>query len=150
MEERLEDQRKQIIVFVGCVIRDNKVLMVQRDEEECPDAHLKWELPGGKVNFGETPQQALVREFLEEAGVQIEVGNLLPLILTVYWRYWWGEQQTFVCCFTCKFVRSTQLLYDHHVKKVAWIRIDELDCIQKLPGTKEIIMQVISMPEDLA
>lgn len=46
---------KQITIFSGAVVKGDQILMVQRTEEECPEAHLKWEFPGGKVDFGETP-----------------------------------------------------------------------------------------------
>ncbi|NTU46963.1 NUDIX domain-containing protein [Candidatus Roizmanbacteria bacterium] len=85
---------KQITVIVGCLIHEGKVLLIQRNEKECPEAHLKWELPGGKIDFGETPEEALVREFLEETGRLVRVVNLLPEVRTIYWDYEWGRQQT--------------------------------------------------------
>ena len=65
----------QITVFLGCLINDSEVLMIQRDEKECSEAHLKWELPGGKVNFNEACQETVNREFLEETGIKIKAGN---------------------------------------------------------------------------
>lgn len=52
---------RQITVVVGLVIKDGKILLVRRDEPELPQVHLKWEFPGGKVDFGETPEQAIIR-----------------------------------------------------------------------------------------
>ena len=64
---------KQIIVFSGVLIKDGKVLLNLRNEPELPSAHLKWELPGGKADFGESPEGALIREFKEETGREVRV-----------------------------------------------------------------------------
>ena len=71
---------KQITVFVGLVVHSGKLLMVKRDEPEVKGAHLKWEIPGGKVDFGETPEESIVREIKEEIGVNVKVKGLLPTI----------------------------------------------------------------------
>jgi 8-oxo-dGTP diphosphatase len=130
---------KQITVIVGVVIKDKKILLTQRDEPECPKAHLKWELPGGKVDFGETTEQALVREFLEETGVKIKVGTLLPFSLTNYWEYKWGTQQTLCFFFACEFVKQLKQTKDHHVHQVAWVELSKLKNLDCLPGTLEAI-----------
>lgn len=130
---------KQITVFVGCVVKNGYVLLIQRTEEECPEAHMKWELPGGKVDFNETPQESVEREFFEETGVRIKAKSLLPRVQVSYWQYPWGRQQTLVFCFTCDFVNSSPFLGDHHVEKIAWTPVNEVDKLQTIPGTKEFI-----------
>ncbi|MBI4890091.1 MAG: (deoxy)nucleoside triphosphate pyrophosphohydrolase [Acidobacteria bacterium] len=63
---------RTMIVVAGVLQRDGKVLIGQRMAQ---DRHgLKWEFPGGKVEAGETPKQALKRELQEELGVDAEVG----------------------------------------------------------------------------
>lgn len=133
---------KQITVIVGIVIKDNKLLMVQRDEEECPDAHLKWELPGGKVDFGETPEESLKREFLEETGVEIKVKKLIPHIFTHNWKYSWGIQQTLIFVYICSYVRTiNKKIKDHHVKKIKWIRLEDLKKTDTIAGMDEIMKE---------
>lgn len=64
--------RQQLIVVAGVIQRDGKILIGQRMSH---DRHgLKWEFPGGKVEKGETPKQALVRELREELAVEAEIG----------------------------------------------------------------------------
>lgn len=131
---------KQITIFSGCLIRNGKVLLVQRDEEECPDAHLKWEFPGGKVDFGETPQESLKREFLEETGITIEVVRILPYVQTAYWDYKWGKQQTLCFNFVCKYISQKKLaVKDHHVKHIKWVKIADAPKLSSLPGTMDIL-----------
>jgi 8-oxo-dGTP diphosphatase len=62
-----------MIVVAGVLARDGKVLIGQRMEG---DRHaLKWEFPGGKVEAGENPKQALQRELREELGIDAEIGT---------------------------------------------------------------------------
>ncbi len=114
--------------------------MILRDEEENSAAHLKWEFPGGKCDFGETPQESLQREFKEEAEVAVKVTDLLPFIQTNYWDYEWGKQQTLCFLFLCEYIKDYPLAKrDHHVKDIAWIEIDKVKSLASLPGTNEVI-----------
>lgn len=63
---------RTIIVVAGVLARDGKLLIGQR---QATDRHaLKWEFPGGKVERGEQPREALVRELREELGVEASIG----------------------------------------------------------------------------
>jgi 8-oxo-dGTP diphosphatase len=64
----------QKIVVTGFLLHEEKVLIIQRSPQESFLPGF-YELPGGKVDFGETPQDALKREFLEETHLSIEVGK---------------------------------------------------------------------------
>ncbi len=130
---------KQIAVFSGIIIKDNKILLTQRTEEECPDAHMKWEFPGGKTDFGETPEEAVRREIFEETGAIVEVEQLIPCVQTNYWEYAWGTQQTLCFVFVCKFIEQKEIKKDHHIHDVKWFDLNEINYIKSLPGTKEFI-----------
>ncbi len=131
---------KQITVFSGILFHDGKILMSQRDEVECPEAHMKWELPGGKCDFGETPQQAVKREFSEETGREIEVVKLLPYTGVNYWDYEWGKQQTLCFVFLCKLIKEGEpAKKDHHVADIKWIPIDEVKNFPTLPDMDLIV-----------
>lgn len=130
---------KQITVFSGCVIKGDKVLMVLRNEPECKEAHLKWEFPGGKVDFGETPEESVAREIFEETGVKVKVKRLIPWVGTAYWEYNWGTQQTLCFVYECEFVSQQEVEKDHHVEKIEWVNIVEVKKLPSLPGTHEIL-----------
>lgn len=134
---------KQITVFSAVTIKDGKVLLVLRKEDELPEAHLKWEYPGGKVDFGETPQEAIVREVFEETGVKVKVNRLLPFVQTNYWKYPWGNQQTLCFIFVCDFVKQETASGDHHVEKIDWVEIKKVKDLSSLPGTNEILKAVL-------
>ena len=68
-------QRSPLLVSAGIIHRDGRILVGQRRPA---DRHpLKWEFPGGKVEYGETPQEALVRELQEELRIEATVGSEL-------------------------------------------------------------------------
>ena len=71
-----------IEVACAVVVRDRKVLATRRGVNMAQP--LKWEFPGGKVEQGETPQEALVREIAEELGIEIEVGIALSSVVHHY------------------------------------------------------------------
>ncbi len=125
---------KQITVFVGLIVHDGKLLMVQRDEPEVKGAHLKWEIPGGKVDFGETPEESIVREIKEETGVNIRVKRLIPTVYTKYWEYQWGTQHTLLLGYECEFVSQGKKTADHHVNDVAWVELKNVKQLDRLPG----------------
>lgn len=132
--------QKQITVFSGVLIKDDKVLMVLRSEPELPEAHLKWEFPGGKCDFGETPQESLAREFLEETNIEVKVKTLLRFIQTNYWNYPWGTQQTLCFIFLCTFVKQHPIKKkDHHIEKIEWFTFAEARKLDSLPGTHEVL-----------
>ncbi len=86
--------RRQLLVVAGLIERDGKILVCQR---QAGDSHqFKWEFPGGKVETGETPKQALERELEEELGIRAEVAEEIaryefrypkrPPILLIFYR----------------------------------------------------------------
>lgn len=132
-------KNKQITVIVGLVIRKGKILMVRRFEPEVKGAHLKWEFPGGKVDFGESIEEAIIREIYEETGVRVKVKRLLPITVTVYWDYPWGIQQTLLFGFECDYLSEEKRKNDHHVKEVEWIPVIRVSERESLPGGKEFL-----------
>lgn len=135
-------EKKQLTVFCGALIKDKKILMTKRNEEECEDAHMKWEFPGGKAKFGETPEEAVVREMREETGYDVLIHKLLPITLTNYWEYAWGIQQTFCFLYLCGYVNKQRRKSDHHIAEVKWFTLDEAERLESLGGTKKFIKQI--------
>ena len=74
-----ESPAKPVVLVVACALidRDNRILLAQRPQGKAM-AGL-WEFPGGKVEAGETPEQALIRELEEELSVRTEAACLAPL-----------------------------------------------------------------------
>jgi 8-oxo-dGTP diphosphatase len=70
-----KSRKPELMVVAALILRDSKILVCQRHRD---DTHsLQWEFPGGKVEPGEIPQEALARELREELGVEAAIGKEL-------------------------------------------------------------------------
>jgi mutator protein MutT len=136
---------EQIPVVCGIVFKHGKILFVKRRDEELLEADGKWELPGGKIEFGENPEHALLREIYEETGYRAQVESLLPLIYTNVWEY--SEKrslsgfrrQVFLICYICSALSGEKRLSDSKVSKIKWFSPEEVKSIQAIKGTAEIL-----------
>ena len=111
---------KTIQVVAAVLFRAGKVLCVQRPENAREYISLKWEFPGGKVEVGESREEALVREIREELSVDIEVSEFL---LTVEHTY--PDFHLTMHVFKCVLDQGEITLNEHVALK--WLSVDELD-----------------------
>ena len=70
-----QSRKPELTVVAALILRDSKILVCQRHRDDT--RALEWEFPGGKVEPGETPQQALARELREELGIVAAIGREL-------------------------------------------------------------------------
>ena len=75
---------KHYSVVAAVVCKDNKYLCMQKGRTRFDYTSYKWEFPGGKIEAGETPQQALARELLEEMDYSVEVGEEIVTVNHTY------------------------------------------------------------------
>lgn len=115
---------KRIEVVAAIIIKGNQVFATQRGYGEFKGW---WEFPGGKIESGECPQEALKREIKEELDAKISVGELLE---TVEWDY-----PTFhltMHCFICTLESESLHLNEH--EDSAWLTKETLDSVKWLPA----------------
>jgi len=140
-------QPKPTPVVAACIVRDNGILLALRYQPEIPDAHLKWELPGGKIRFCEIPDDAIAREIREELAGDSTIRGLLPHLQTNIWETAEGLRHTIILGFECALELGQQpRAKSKHVADVRWFNIDEIDYSQTLPGTREFIDCLSKVP----
>lgn len=122
---------RKTIQVVAAVIFDEqgRIFATQRGYGEWKDW---WEFPGGKIEQGETLQEALRREIREELDAEIEVGDLLRTI-----EYDYPTFHLTMHCFKCKLADGHVTLLEHEAAK--WLYPHELNSVQWLPADEEII-----------
>lgn len=123
---------KKIEVVAAIIIRDGKVFATQRGYGEWKDW---WEFPGGKIEAGECPQEALVREIREELEAEIQVGELIE---TIEWDY--PDFHLTMHCFVCSLVSESMHLNEH--EDSAWLTRDTLHSVKWLPADEGLILKI--------
>lgn len=130
---------KTIEVVAAVIIKDGKVFATQRGYGQWKDW---WEFPGGKIEPGECPQEALVREIREELDTEIEVGGLLE---TVEWDY--PDFHLTMHCFICRLLSDSLHLNEH--EDATWLTRETLDSVQWLPADMGVVGKIGGMVEFL-
>ena len=111
------------------IVTGNGILATQRSHGEFKD---KWEFPGGKIEPGETPEQALKREIKEELDVDISIDSYIE---AVHYSYTDFEIKLYV--FVCSVASGNITLKEH--KSSEWLKTDELDSMEWLPADKVVL-----------
>ena len=120
---------KQIEVVAAIIRKDDKIFATQRGYSEWKDW---WEFPGGKMEAGEIPEEALRREIWEELETRIVVENLVE---TVEWDY--PQFHLSMHCYLCHVESGHLELKEHEAAK--WLNKDELENVNWLPADLKVI-----------
>lgn len=123
---------KTIRVVAAVIVHDTQVFATQRGYGDFKGG---WEFPGGKIEPGETPQEALVREIKEELDVEIEVGDFLETV-----EYDYPNFHLSMDCFFCS-VKSGKLILKEH-EAARWLTADTIDSVDWLPADKGLIKRI--------
>lgn len=128
---------KTINVVAAVIFKDDKVFATQRGYGEFKDG---WEFPGGKVESGESPEDALRREIREELEVDINVGDLIETI-----EYDYPAFHLSMKCFACTIAGGSPHLLEHEAAK--WLTSKQLGSVDWLPADVTLIPKIEKMLE---
>ena len=123
---------KTIRVVAAIIVENGRVFATQRGYGDFKDG---WEFPGGKIEAGESPEQALVREIREELDTEISVDQY---VTTVEWDY-----PTFhlsMRCYLCSVISGSLTLLEHEA--AAWLDQEHLHSVKWLPADDVILDEI--------
>lgn len=123
---------KTIRVVAAVIRSEDKIFATARGYGEFKGG---WEFPGGKIESGETPQEALKREIMEELETEISVGDLIDTI-----EYDYPEFHLSMDCFWCEILSGNLVLKE--AEDARWLAADELDSVEWLPADVTLIEKI--------
>lgn len=123
---------KRVEVVAAIIKKENEIFATQRGYGDFKGG---WEFPGGKIEAGESTEQALIREIKEELAVEIEVGELLHTVEFDYPTF-----HLTMHCFVCTLVSGELVLNEHQAAK--WLTKEMLDSVEWLPADVEVAEKV--------
>ena len=123
---------KTVRVVAAIIIENDKVFATPRGYGEFKDG---WEFPGGKIEPGETPEEAIVREIKEELDTEVEVIELLDTV-----EYDYPNFHLSMGCFICKIKSGDLVLKEHEAAK--WLTKDTLGSLEWLPADMGLVGEI--------
>lgn len=126
---------KTINVVAAVIMKEGRVFATQRGYGEFKDG---WEFPGGKVEAGESPEEALRREIREELEVEVNVGDLIDTI-----EYDYPAFHLSMKCYACTIAGGSPHLLEHEAAR--WLSADQLDSVAWLPADITLIPKIAEL-----
>ena len=133
----MEERRKTIRVAAAIIREGDRIFATERGYGPYRG---QWEFPGGKIEPGETPEEALIREIREELDTEIQVGEKAGHV-----EYDYPEFHLSMDCFEARVIMGPLRLKEHEAAR--WLRPDELDSVAWLPADRELVEKLKAVPE---
>ena len=125
----------KVVAAIIKAVNENGETIIFATQRGYGDFKGGWEFPGGKIESGETPQEALKREIIEELDTEVSVGELMDTV-----EYDYPQFHLSMDCFWCQIVRGNLVLEEHEAAR--WLTKDELNNVEWLPADITLIEKI--------
>ena len=125
----------KVVAAIIKAVNENGETIIFATQRGYGDFKGGWEFPGGKIESGETPQEALKREIIEELDTEVSVGELMGTV-----EYDYPQFHLSMDCFWCQIVRGNLVLKEHEAAR--WLTKDELNNVEWLPADITLIEKI--------
>ncbi|OLA83024.1 MAG: DNA mismatch repair protein MutT [Roseburia sp. 40_7] len=125
----------RVVAAVIKAINENGEPIIFATQRGYGDFKGGWEFPGGKIEEGETPQEALKREIMEELDTEISVGELINTV-----EYDYPTFHLSMDCFWCEIVKGDLVLKEHEAAK--WLTKEQLNSVEWLPADIKLVENI--------
>ena len=125
----------RVVAAVIKAINENGEPIIFATQRGYGDFKDGWEFPGGKIEEGETPQEALKREIMEELDTEISVGELINTV-----EYDYPTFHLSMDCFWCEIVKGDLVLKEHEAAK--WVTKEQLNSVEWLPADIKLVESI--------
>ena len=125
----------KVVAAIIKAVNENGETIIFATQRGYGDFKGGWEFPGGKIESGETPQEALKREIIEELDTEVSVGELMDTV-----EYDYPQYHLSMDCFWCQIVRGNLVLKEHEAAR--WLTKDELNNVEWLPADITLIEKI--------
>lgn len=125
----------KVVAAIIKAVNENGETIIFATQRGYGDFKGGWEFPGGKIESGETPQEALKREIIEELDTEVSVGELMDTV-----EYDYPQFHLSMDCFWCQIVRGNLVLKEREAAR--WLTKDELNNVEWLPADITLIEKI--------
>lgn len=125
----------RVVAAVIKAVNENQETIIFATQRGYGEFEGGWEFPGGKIEGGETPKDALKREIMEELDTEISVGEMIDTI-----EYDYPEFHLSMDCFWCEIVTGDIVLKEH--EDARWLTREQLDELEWLPADITLIEKI--------
>ena len=125
----------KVVAAIIKAVNENGETIIFATQRGYGDFKGGWEFPGGKIESGETPQEALKREIIEELDTEVSVGELMDTV-----EYDYPQFHLSMDCFWCQIVRGNLVLKEH--EDARWLTREQLRNVEWLPADVALVERI--------
>ncbi len=136
---------EHVVVPIGIIVKDGKILLNKRNDSEKPELHGLWEFPGGGMEIGETVEENVIREIREECGYEVDIISKLRLAWTVQItnpRSTHYGVQIYLLPYVCRITAGAGVVNDDEVLETAWVAPEEVHTYNLIGENKKMYEKI--------